>query len=207
MGMFIVLEGGEGTGKSTLVQAIAAHLKENGGMVVTTREPGGTPAGEDIRALLVSGNSTLNAMTNTLLFAAARSEHVEKLIKPSLANGNIVISDRYVLSTIAYQGAGEGISADFITDLHNQTTDGFHPDLTIIMDVDPRIGLKRSLRRLADESSNEDRFEGMDISFHDRMRESMLKNCPSHHIVIDASRSIEEVTKDVLEAVDDHIRR
>ena len=203
---FIVLEGGEGTGKSTLVKAIAAHLNGIGRHTITTREPGGTPAGERIRELLVSGDSTLNAMTNTLLFAAARSEHVEKTIKPNLERGYVVVSDRYVLSTIAYQGAGEGISAEFITDLHNQTTDGFHPDLTIILDVDPRVGLVRSLRRLSDQASNEDRFEGMDIGFHDRMRESMLKNCPSHHIVIDASRPIEEVTKDVLDAITSHLQ-
>jgi dTMP kinase len=203
---FIVFEGGEGTGKSSHARALFGRLSSLGFDVVLTREPGGTPAAEQIRSMLVASNSNLNAMTNTLLFAAARSEHVEKVIRPALSAGKIVISDRYVLSTIAYQGAGEGIAPDFIANLHNATTNGLHPSLTIILDVDPRIGLPRSMRRLDDESSNESRFEGFDLGFHDRMRKSMLENCTSHHIVIDASQTIEEVAKDVMDAVMAHLQ-
>jgi dTMP kinase len=203
---FIVMEGGEGTGKSTISIALYKHLQKQGQKVIITREPGGTPAGEQIRQLIITGNSTLNAISNTLLFAAARNEHVAKVIRPKIEEGYIVISDRFVLSTIAYQGGGEGVSEEFITNLHNETTNSFYPDLTIILDVDPRIGIMRSKGRLAAESSNEDRFENMDIDFHKRMRETMLKKCTTHHIVIDASKPIEQVTREVINAVDEHLR-
>ena len=200
------MEGGEGTGKSTVSNALYKHLQEQGQKVIITREPGGTPAGEQIRQLVITSNSTLSAISNTLLFAAARNEHVTKVIRPKIEEGHIVISDRFILSTIAYQGAGEGVSEEFITNLHNETTNAFYPDLTIILDVNPRIGIMRSNGRLAAESSNEDRFEKMNIKFHDRMREAMLKKCTTHHIVIDASKPIEQMTQEVIDAVDEHLR-
>lgn len=206
-GQFIVLEGGEGSGKSGAARRIDALLRGAGIDVALTREPGGTPGAEVIRDILIRDSSDYDPITNALLFAAARRDHVERLIRPSLEAGRWIVSDRYVLSTYAYQGAGEGVSLDTLKSLHRIGSADLLPDLTIVMDVDPRIGIRRSLDRLGSEGSAEGRFEKFDIGFHDRMREAMLAYDLSPKVVIDASDDMETVQKAVDHAVMRHLRR
>ena len=201
-GMFIAFEGGEGSGKtSAIAEALETIENITGEQVVRTREPGGTPNAELIRSILISEGADHDNISNTLLFAAARRDHVQRLIQPRLDAGDWVVTDRFVLSTLAYQGA-EGVDRDFIQRLHMDTTGGLLPDHTIILDVDPRIGLNRSNARLVGEGSNESRFEGYDLAFHDRMREIMLEYNLSAKTIIDASRSQAEVIADVKKTVE-----
>ena len=134
--MIITFEGGEGTGKTTQVNRLARALSERGHYVVTTREPGGTPESEKIRQLLVQRDSfNWNSMSETLMFFAARSMHIEKVIKPALKEGSIVISDRFTDSTMAYQGYGKGLDLDKIKQIEDVSIDGFKPDLTFLLDM------------------------------------------------------------------------
>ena len=200
-GKFIVFEGGEGSGKSTAINEAVTYLKTNhDAPVIKTREPGGTPNAEIIRSILITEGATYDSISNTLLFATARRDHVEKQIRPSLEAGFWVVCDRYFLSTLAYQGA-EGVDPDFIRSLHASTTGDLLPDHTIILDVDPRIGLERSIGRLSQERNSENRFEGYDLAFHDRMRSTMLTYDLSPRTVIDASRSQDLVLADVLDVL------
>jgi len=200
-GKLIVLEGGEGSGKSSVIKHLANVLEADGKNVVRSREPGGTPGGEIIRRILITSGSSFDPIANAMLFASARRDHVEKLIRPALNDGKWVIVDRYILSTLAYQGYGEGVDRDFLIRMHEETTGPLWPDLTIVLDIDPRIGLDRSKARLSGEGSNEDRFEGLDIAFHDRVRRGMLEYELSPRIMVDASAPIDHVASDVASKV------
>ena len=197
-GLFITLEGGEGSGKSTQIKALAALLRDQGYDVVTTREPGGTPEAEKIRDLLVKrdgGNWT--PMAEILLLFAARQMHVESLIKPALAVGKIVISDRFTDSTRAYQCYGHGVPLDILEGLNKLSLRGFNPDLTFILDIPVEVGLARAGKRLKGDKSQEDRFENLDVSFHERLRNGFLtiaKNEPARCVVVDATQSVEKIT-------------
>ena len=170
-GKFISLEGGEGTGKSTQVQRLAERLRSHGVDVVTTREPGGTPGAEAIRALLVEGDpGRWDGRVEALLVNAARADHVARLIKPALAAGTWVISDRYVHSTLAYQGAGRGLDDAELRKLHAFATDDLWPDLTLILEVEPGMGLARAAAR----RGGEERFEGEGTAFHDAVHARFL---------------------------------
>ena len=195
--MFIVLEGGEGSGKTTAAITVKEWLEARGHTVDHTREPGGTPDAENIRSLLLSERTNLNPISQCLLFAAARVDHVEKRVKPQLAKGITVLSDRFVLSTIAYQGAAGNVPREFIMNLHNQTTGGFWPDLTVILDIDPEVGIARSKKRLAKEGIDEGYFENLDIDFHRQVRQSLLDAAEADDstVVVDADASIEQVKK------------
>lgn len=202
--MFIVLEGGEGSGKTTAAHAIKTWLEEKNLKVIHTREPGGTPDGETIRGVLLSEKSQLSPIAQTLLFAAARTEHVNKLIKPKIDEGYVVLSDRFVLSTIAYQGAAGNVPYDFIAQLHRDTTKDFWPTLTIVLDVEPETGIARSRKRLADENLDEGYFENLDIAFHHSVRQAMLDAAKKddNTVVIDASGTIEQVTQRITDALE-----
>lgn len=201
-GKFIVFEGGEGSGKTGAIDIAHQAIRELTQMEpLRTREPGGTPGAESIRSILITDGANYDPIANCLLFAAARRDHIEKVIKPALDSGKWVICDRYVLSTIAYQGA-EGVEKDFIIDLHNKTTDSLYPDHTIILDVDPVIGLSRSQKRLTQEQSNENRFEAYEIDFHRKMRQSMLDYNLSPMTIIDAAPSEESVRGSVRTAME-----
>ncbi len=210
-GLFITFEGGEGSGKSTQIKTIAsllsAELSADGHQPVTTREPGGTPEAEKIRHLLVhrdGGNWT--PMAEILLFFAARNMHVEQLIKPALAAGNIVICDRFTDSTRAYQSYGHGIEPDIIESLVQLTLGGFEPDMTFILDIDSAAGLARSGKRLQAEQSGEDRFEALDIAFHEKLRHGYLEiaaRYPERCHVIDAAQTPDAVTKDIMAIIGD----
>lgn len=188
-GFFIVFEGGEGAGKSTQEALLADALTFEGRSVVRTREPGGTPAGEAIRNVLLSNEyAGLSDRAEALLFAAARGEHVKQVIRPALDDGAIVICDRYLDSSVAYQGYGRELGADRVRDLSVWATEGLLPDLTILLDVDPTVGLSRV--------ESPDRLESEPIDYHERVRAAFLDIAtrePGRFLVVDASGSAEEI--------------
>lgn len=204
---FWAVEGGDGSGKSGVVRFLAERLRARGVPVVETREPGGTAQGERIRALVLSGaDDAWDARSELLLMTAARIEHVNRVILPALASDQLVISDRFIGSTLAYQGAGRGLSEPFISDLHAQAVGNVMPDMTLILDLDPEIGLHRSRKRLLSTDVDEGRFETLDLSFHQRIRLSFLDQAtryPDRHTVIDASGTPDDVRALVMGAFDD----
>lgn len=212
--LFITIEGGEGSGKTTQINKLAENLTREGYKVITTREPGGTPEGEKIRNLLVQREGgNWSALAEVLLLFAARVMHIESLIKPALEAKKIVISDRFTDSTYAYQGYGRGLSKDKIAEIEKAALGGFKPDLTFILDIDPKEGLKRSGRRLAAEILNvkqtEDRFENLDIGFHERLRTGFLelaKTDPKRCVVLDARQSQEEISGQILASVQERLK-
>lgn len=191
-GRFITLEGGEGTGKSTLARGLAEALRDGAREIVTTREPGGAPGADAIRALLVSGDaSRWSAMEEALLFAAARLNHLDHLIRPALARGAWVICDRYYDSTRAYQVAAGGLAQEALLQL-NALIQAPRPDLTLVLDLDPAEGLARSRGHEVDE----DRFEKKDIGFHQRVRDefrTIAANEPDRCALVDASQAPAQV--------------
>lgn len=199
-GLFIVFEGGEGAGKGSVLAAVTEWLRARGVDPLCTREPGGTAEGQAIRSLLVQSGANWEPTTELLLMIADRAQHVRRLIRPALDAGRLVLCDRYVGSTLAYQGGGRGLAEQLILDLQAAAADGLSVDLNILLDVPPVIGLKRSLKRLAEEQSSEDLFERLDLGFHERVRASFLAQAasdPTHWTVVDASQSIVEVVGQV----------
>ncbi|HLU96510.1 MAG TPA: dTMP kinase [Thermobifida alba] len=200
-GLFVVLEGGEGSGKSTQVREIAVWLREEGFDVLTTREPGATKLGMRLRTMLLDkANAGMAARTEALLYAADRAEHVETVIRPALERGAIVVSDRYVDSTLAYQGAGRELDADEVAQLNDWATGRLVPDLTILLDLPVEEGLRRHSDRPAD------RLESESLEFHERVRRGFLELAdrdPERYLVLDAREPQEAVTK----AIRRHLRR
>lgn len=200
-GRFIALEGGEGAGKGTILADLAARLRDAGQDVVATREPGGTPEGLALRALLLGeAGAVWDPWAELLLMTAARVQHVRRLIEPALQRGCVVLTDRFVGSTIAYQGAGRGMGAAAVEALHLQAVGAFWPDLTVVLDVDPAIGVRRSLVRLGQEGADEGRFEAMDMRFHRAVRRSFLDQAAERaeaHVVIDAGQPLAHVAAEV----------
>ncbi|TNE66896.1 MAG: dTMP kinase [Alphaproteobacteria bacterium] len=193
---FITLEGGEGVGKSTQIRLLSDWLRGQGIAVCQTREPGGAPGAELIRNLLVTGEGDRwTPMAEALLVTAARAEHVERTVKPALARGHWVICDRFLDSTVAYQGAGRGLGMVEMADLQRLALRGFKPDLTIVLDMPVEVGLERALGREAGKASDmEDRFEKLDIGFHRALRQAFLDiaaNEQDRCAVIDAAQPIE----------------
>jgi len=197
-GKFITLEGGEGTGKSTQVSRLAERLIACGIDVVTTREPGGAPGAEAIRKLLVTGEvNRWTPRTEALLHAAARDDHLSKTVRPALDDGAWVISDRFADSTRAYQGAGEGLSADVIELLDQMVVGATQPDLTLILDLPVDIGLARAT---AGASGDENRYERMGADFHERLRGAFLQiasNHPKQCVALDASGTEDQVAEGI----------
>lgn len=174
-GRFVTLEGGEGAGKTTQLRRLGERLQALGQEVVLTREPGGSPGAEEIRSLLVTGEpGRWDAMTEALLFYAARTEHLRSTVLPALQRGAWVLCDRFADSTMAYQGAGGGLEPARIAALHALALDGFQPDLTLLLDLDPSMGLSRALARSGDIAAMERRFEAQDLAFHTRLRQAFL---------------------------------
>ncbi|MBR9788747.1 MAG: dTMP kinase [Vibrionaceae bacterium] len=204
---FIVIEGLEGAGKSTAIQTVLDTLKTAGIQdIVNTREPGGTPLAEKMRALVKEEHEgeELQDMTELLLLYAARVQLVENVIKPALANGQWVVGDRHDMSSQAYQGGGRQIDASLMKNLRDTTLGDFKPALTLYMDIDPRVGLERARGR-----GELDRIEKMDISFFERTRERYLdiaNNDPSV-VVINAEQSIEKVSLDIQAALNEWLSR
>jgi dTMP kinase len=200
-GRFITFEGGEGGGKSTQLRLLADRLQKLGHELVATREPGGSPGAEALRALLVTGAADRwSPLTETLILYAARRDHVERVIRPALGRGAWVVCDRFADSTRAYQGAAGGVDPAFINELERVTLGDTRPDLTMILDLPAEEGLRRAGRRGDDES----RFEGKGLPFHDRLRAEFLAIAdrePSRCVVIDASLPITSVSDAIWVAV------
>ncbi|HEY8189616.1 MAG TPA: dTMP kinase [Micavibrio sp.] len=200
-GFFITLEGGEGTGKTTQIKNLAATLAKKGHEVVITREPGGTPDAEKIRNLLVrQDGGDWTPMTECLLLFAARVMHVEKLIRPAIEAGKIVICDRFTDSTRAYQSYGHGVDLSAIDEIDRIALRGFKPDITFILDLPVEKGLERAGQRLRRLSSTEDKFERLDPAFHQRLRQGFLEIAgrePGRCIVLNANRAINDIALDL----------
>ena len=207
-GLFITFEGGEGSGKTTQIHLLKQALESMGKEVVLTREPGGSDGAEKIRPLLVSGNTDWDALTEVLLFSAARRDHLVHKIWPALKEGKIVLCDRFADSTLAYQGYGRKDDKELqekLIDLYQMIAGDFKPDLTFVLDVDPEIGLKRSCDRAG---NNERRFEDMDIQFHKNLRQAFLKiaqNESNRCYVIPTNRSVEDIHRDIMEIIKQHV--
>lgn len=203
-GYFLSFEGIDGSGKSTQARLLAEYLKSCGRNVVFTREPGGSPGAEDIRKLVLEGDADRwSPETELLLFTAARRDHLERLILPALDAGQIVISDRYVDSTRIYQGVSRGDLRQQVDQLHELMI-GRETDLTLLIDMDPQIGLSRAFAR----QGGEERFEAMGLDMHQKMREGFLDlaaQSPERIKVVDGNRSLEEVAEDVRAVVDDFL--
>ena len=204
-GRFITFEGGEGGGKSTQLKLLAEALRGKGREVVTTREPGGSPGAEDIRALLVSGTiDRWDATTEALLHSAARRDHLVKTVWPALGRGAWILCDRFADSTLAYQGYGHGIAIETIQALTRLAVGDFAPDLTIVLDLPVEIGLARAGGR----GGAEDRYERMGTAFHQRLRQGFLTIADGDRarcVVVDASRPLDQVQADIMAAVEERL--
>ncbi len=205
-GRFITFEGGEGAGKSTQIKLLAETLRGRGIAVVTTREPGGAPGAEEIRRLVVEGEpGRWDPLTESLLFTAARREHVLRTIRPALAQGTWVLSDRFADSTVAYQGYAQGVPLDKLATLYEVAIGDFEPDLTLVLDMPVEEGLKRAKAR----GGGEDRFERMGYEFHEKMRRGYLEiaqSNPQRCLIVAAEGSVTAVQRAVLAAVDQQFK-
>ena len=197
-GVFIALEGGEGAGKSTHAKLLEQWLSDAGHDVVLTREPGGTAVGAALRAILLDHETgALSPLTEALVYAADRAEHVEALIRPALAQGSIVITDRYVDSTLAYQGAGRSLDAADLEQLAQIATGGLRPHLTVVLDIDPVDGLGRA--------GDHDRIEAEPLDFHQRVRDHFLALAgadPEHYLVVPATGDVDTIHAAIRGAVE-----
>jgi len=195
-GVFVAFEGGEGSGKSTQIELLAAALRETGRTVRVTHEPGATRVGEQIRHLLLHGEDPLTPRAEALLFAADRALHVDTVVRPALEGGEVVLTDRFVDSSLAYQGAGRELTVDDVHRVSRWATGGLSPDLTVLLDIPAAQGLDRARGRAA-----ADRLEGESLAFHERVRESfrhLAESAPRRYLVVDARRPVDEIAAQVL---------
>jgi dTMP kinase len=210
-GVFITLEGVEGSGKTTHARILADALRAAGRRVLVTHEPGGTRAGQAIRAIFLDPAVSLDLSAELLLVLADRAQHVREKLKPELAAGTIVISDRYADSTVAYQGYARGFDLDFLRKLNRLATDGMMPDLTIVLDCEVTTGMARIQKRMSGAAARRpDRFEGEDAKFHARVRAGFLeiaRNEPARVVVVDSERPLEAVSAEICQLVDQLLER
>jgi dTMP kinase len=206
---FITLEGCDGTGKSTQINALERYLASRGKAFVSTREPGGTMLGRLIRqTLLQVGDQPMDIFTELFLYLADRAQHVSDVILPALESSKVVLCDRYIDSTLAYQGYGRGLDLTLLQELNGIAAHGVKPDLTLLFDCPVEVGLSRTIGRPRTQNEGhlgEDRFETEKIEFHERVRGGFLvmaRDEPQRFRVIDASRSLDDVTQSVLSLVD-----
>jgi dTMP kinase len=204
-GRFITFEGGEGVGKSTQIRRLVARLQTAGHDVVATREPGGSAGAEAIRDLVLRGAADRwSPVTETLLMYAARRDHIERVIRPALARGALVVCDRFSDSTTAYQGAAGGADPGLIAAMERYVLEDVRPDLTLVFDLDPELGLARAV----DRAGAEMRFESKGAAFHARLRSAFLEIAarePERCVVIDANGSPDQVETSVWETVEERI--
>ena len=192
-GVFVCFEGGEGSGKSTQARLLSERLTERGYVPLLTFEPGDTPVGKELRRIVLSPETgELSHRTEALLYAADKAEHVEKLVKPALDHGAVVVTDRYVDSTLAYQGAGRDLADRELERVARWATGDLRPHLTVVLDLEPAQGLTRFEDR--------DRIEGESVEFHERVREMFLRLAgasPEHYLVVDAQRPVAEIAAEI----------
>lgn len=205
-GRFIVFEGGDGAGKSTQAALLADSLRGKGHAVLLTREPGGTQIGEKIRALVLDhGQGTVDARTEALMYAAARAAHVEQVIRPALAAGTMVICDRFVDSSLAYQGIGRSLGIDAVRSINNFATGGLCPDVTVLLDVSPTDGRTRRTVGADGAPLPEDRLESEPDEFHSRIRDAFIllaSRNPRRYLVLDASTGVSALATIINSAID-----
>jgi dTMP kinase len=203
---FITFEGIEGSGKTTQIQMLSNHFEERGIDHLLTREPGGTPIGDQIRKLVLNpGNAAMTPTCELLLYAAARAQHIEQVISPALLAGRLVLCDRFKDATMAYQGFGRGIRLDVVDALHGLETLSIQPDLTFLFDIEAGVALLRARTRDHTKSRDETRFEQEALEFHERVRSGYLEMArqePGRFVVVDARGTVEEVHHRVVEAMD-----
>ncbi len=206
--MFVTIEGPEGSGKSSVTKEVVKLLQQDGETVVLTREPGGTPIAEQIRnVILDKENTKMDKVTEALLFAASRRQHLVEKVWPESKAGKIVISDRFIDSSLAYQGGAGGLGIDYVLAVNNFATEGYFPDLTLLFDLDPRIGLAR----IAANSNREvNRLDLEKIDYHDNVRKTFLElaeRFKDRYIVLDASKPFDEVVQDAYHAIKDRLAK
>lgn len=203
-GIFITFEGGEGSGKSTQCRALAERLDKAGHSIILTREPGGAQGAEEIRKLLVEGEpDKWSPMTETLLFYAARDDHLINIIRPALIAGKWVICDRFADSTRAYQGAQENNLENLLEVLELNVIGDTQPDLTFLLDLDPEAGLERAHKR-GGAGEGEDRFERKNLEFHTQLRAAFLaiaKSAPNRFIVLDAAQPVSALETEIWQTI------
>lgn len=203
---FIVLEGPDGSGKSTQMRLLRETLAARSLDIVWTREPGGTPIGEQIRGVLHDlGNVSMLPITEALLYSAARAQHVAEVIRPALARGATVISDRYYASTLAYQGYGHGLDLDMLRGITARVTGGLEPDLTVYLDLPPDRGLARKLKDRDAGQGEWNRMDEQALSFHLAVRDGYLEMAaqrPDHWLVLDADGSIESLFRQIMSRIE-----
>ena len=201
-GLFISFEGGEGVGKSTQIELLKTSLTKKNINVLSTREPGGTKEGELIRKFLVSGEiSSWDSYSETLLFNALRREHINKIINPSLFKGDIVLCDRFIDSTIVYQGVGGGINQTLLLSLHKNFCYDLYPDITFFLSLDPKLGIDRTLSR---NNKTENRFENMGLSYHQKIQDGFKALSDKNNkrfFEINAELSVEKISNQIFDHV------
>ena len=210
VGRFITVEGGEGTGKSTQVKLLEEYLSSRGIDVVITREPGGTEIGTELRRLLCTGDKDkFDPIAEALLYYADRRIHLQQKVWPALEKGSWVISDRFADSTMAYQyyGYNKRVPKKILEDLYNITVGDFYPDLTLILDIDPQIGLSRSMVKNSHYEEQEIRFESRKLDFHNNLRNGFLEiaKTANRYVVLNAEQSVHDLHSDIVKVVDERL--
>ena len=200
-GLFVVLEGPDGSGKSVQARTLAERLREGGLAVTLSREPGGTELGAQVRHIVNDPGPTLRGpKADVLLYSAARAQHVDEVIRPALEAGHVVVCDRYATSTMAYQGYGSGMDRDLLARIGEWVTGGLQPDLVVLLDVSPQTGLDRRAAGDVDELTRWEDESRFDLAFHTRVRQGYLEMAsaePRRWVVLDGSRAVDEVAEEV----------
>lgn len=202
---FITIEGGEGSGKTSIIKLLLEDLKKENIEAIATREPGGSKIAEQIRNVILNvDNVNMDYMTEALLYAASRRQHLEEVVKPAIEQGKLVICDRYIDSSLAYQGYARNLGIDNVYNINMYATNGFLPDLTILIDIPPEVGLERIKKN----SREVDRLDLEKMSFHNKVHEGYLlvsKKFPSRIVIVDGNKSLNEVYEDVKKIIEEKL--
>ncbi len=206
--MFVTVEGPEGSGKSSVIKKVVELLQNDGVDVVLTREPGGTPISEQIREVILNkDNTNMDGVTEALLYAASRRQHLVEKVWPLVKEGKLVISDRFLDSSLAYQGGARGLGIDKVLNINMAATDGYYPDLTLLFDVDPEVGLARIA---ANKGREVNRLDLEKIEFHKQVRQTFLdlaNRFKNRYVIINASKSFDDVVCDAYKAIKERMEQ
>ena len=207
MSLFVTFEGGEGSGKSTALRLIAERLEKEGIPFILTREPGGTPIAEEIREVILDKkNTAMDPRTEALLYAASRRQHLVEKVWPALKEGKLVLCDRYLDSSLAYQGGARNLGIDAVLNINLFATEGTYPDLTLLFDIEPKLGLERIA---ANKGREVNRLDLEKISFHEGVRNTfheLAKRYPDRYVIVDASKSVDEVVENAYKAIKERMK-